>query len=57
MNISLQALRDRREQLTASLARVDDLRPGFSPRDFVNVASATVTALRRIPRDTARPIR
>src|SRR5260370_26556584 len=28
MTISLQALRDRRDQLAARLARVDDLRPG-----------------------------
>src|SRR6202011_3863109 len=28
MTISLQALRDRRDQLAASLARVNDLRPG-----------------------------
>jgi len=29
MTISLQALRDKRDQLVASLTRVDDLRPGF----------------------------
>ena len=29
MTLSLKALRDRRDQLAASLARVDDLRPGF----------------------------
>ncbi len=34
MNISLQALRDKRDQLTASLARVDDLRPGFLTARF-----------------------
>ena len=34
MAISLQALRDRRDQLTASLARVDDLRPGFLTARF-----------------------
>ena len=34
MTISLQTLRDRRDQLTASLARVDDLRPGFLTTRF-----------------------
>jgi hypothetical protein len=34
MTISLQSLRDRRDQLTASLARVDDLRPGFLTARF-----------------------
>ena len=34
MTISLQTLRDRRDQLTASLARVDDLRPGFLTARF-----------------------
>jgi hypothetical protein len=34
MTISLQALRDRRDQLAASLARVDDLRPGFLTARF-----------------------
>jgi len=34
MAISLQALRDRRDQLAASLARVDDLRPGFLSARF-----------------------
>ena len=57
MTISLQALLDKRHQLAASLARVDDLRPGFLTARFRKVASATATALRRTPRDTARPIR
>src|SRR6202163_2428925 len=34
MTISLHALRDRRDQLAASLARVDDLRPGFLTARF-----------------------
>lgn len=34
MTTSLKALRDRREQLAASLARVDDLRPGFLTARF-----------------------
>jgi len=34
VTISLQALRDRRERLAASLARVDDLRPGFLTARF-----------------------
>jgi len=34
MTISLQTLRDRRDQLAASLARVDDLRPGFLTARF-----------------------
>jgi hypothetical protein len=34
MTISLQALRDRRDQLAASLASVDDLRPGFLTARF-----------------------
>jgi hypothetical protein len=34
MSISLEALRDRRDQLAASLARVDDLRPGFPTARF-----------------------
>src|SRR4029077_5111804 len=34
MMISLQALRDRRDQLAASLARVDHLRPVFLPARF-----------------------
>src|SRR6267143_6341994 len=34
MTISLQVLRDRRDQLAASLARVDDLRPGFLTARF-----------------------
>src|SRR6201981_870970 len=34
MTISLQALRDRRDQLAPSLARVDDLRPGFLTARF-----------------------
>lgn len=34
MTISLQALRDRRDQLAASLARVEDLRPGFLTARF-----------------------
>lgn len=34
MTISLQTLRDRREQLTASLARVADMRPGFLTARF-----------------------
>src|SRR5712671_3387276 len=34
MTISLQALRDRRDQLAARLARVDDLRPGFLTARF-----------------------
>src|SRR5580704_9605906 len=34
MTISLKALRDRRDQLTASLAHVDDLRPGFLTARF-----------------------
>src|SRR5437588_6762679 len=34
MTISLQALRDKRDQLVASLARVDDLRPGFLTARF-----------------------
>src|SRR5271169_1934338 len=34
MAISLQALRDRRDQLAARLARVDDLRPGFLTARF-----------------------
>src|SRR5580704_12348056 len=34
MTISLQALRDRRDQLAASLAQIDDLRPGFLTARF-----------------------
>jgi hypothetical protein len=34
MTTSLQALRDRRDQLAASLARVDDLRSGFLTARF-----------------------
>src|SRR5258708_11369815 len=34
MTLSLQALRDKRDQLVASLARVDDLRPGFLTARF-----------------------
>src|ERR1700737_4106637 len=34
MTISLKTLRDRRDQLAASLARVDDLRPGFLTARF-----------------------
>src|SRR6266513_2882848 len=34
MTISLQALGDKRDQLVASLARVDDLRPGFLTARF-----------------------
>jgi hypothetical protein len=34
MTTSLQALRDRRDQLTASLAHVEDLRPGFLTARF-----------------------
>jgi hypothetical protein len=34
MTISLQALRDKRDQLAASLAGVDDLRPGFLTARF-----------------------
>jgi hypothetical protein len=34
MTISLQALRDKRDQLAASLASVDDLRPGFLTARF-----------------------
>ena len=34
MTISLQALRDKRDQLVTSLARVDDLRPGFLTARF-----------------------
>ena len=34
MTISLQALRDKRDQLVASLTRVDDLRPGFLTARF-----------------------
>lgn len=34
MTISLQTLRDRRDQLTASLARVADMRPGFLTARF-----------------------
>src|SRR6266481_5471247 len=34
MTISLQALRDKRDQLVASLVRVDDLRPGFLTARF-----------------------
>ncbi len=34
MTISLQALRDRRDQLAASLAHVEDLRPGFLTARF-----------------------
>jgi|SRR5579864_2685532 hypothetical protein len=34
MNSSLEALREKRDQLTASLARIDDLRPGFLTARF-----------------------
>jgi hypothetical protein len=34
MTISLQALQDRRDQLAASLAGVEDLRPGFLTARF-----------------------
>src|ERR1700756_2891297 len=34
MTVSLQALRDKRDQLAASLARVEDLRPGFLTARF-----------------------
>jgi hypothetical protein len=34
MTTSLEALREKREQLTASLARIDDLRPGFLSARF-----------------------
>jgi hypothetical protein len=34
MTTSLKALRDKREQLTASLTRIDDLRPGFLTARF-----------------------
>src|SRR6266480_4560723 len=34
MTTSLQALRDKRDQLVASLTRVDDLRPGFLTARF-----------------------
>ena len=34
MTIPLQALRDKRDQLAASLAHVDDLRPGFLTARF-----------------------
>jgi hypothetical protein len=34
MTISLQALRDKRDQLAASLAHIDDLRPGFLTARF-----------------------
>src|ERR1700732_338877 len=34
MTISLEALRDRRDQLAASLARVDDVRPVSLPAPF-----------------------
>jgi hypothetical protein len=34
MNIPLQALRDKRDQLAASLGRVEDLRPGFLTARF-----------------------
>ena len=34
MTISLQALRDKRDQLVTSLPRVDDLRPGFLTARF-----------------------
>ncbi len=34
MTIPLQALRDRRDQLAASLAGIDDLRPGFLTARF-----------------------
>jgi len=57
MTISLQALGDKRDQLVASLARVDDLRPGFLTARSVSVASPTATALRRTPRDTVLPFR
>lgn len=34
MSTSLKALRERREQLTASLTHIDDLRPGFLTARF-----------------------
>ncbi len=34
MSISLQALCDKRDQLASSLARVEDLRPGFLTARF-----------------------
>jgi hypothetical protein len=34
MSTSLETLREKREQLTASLARIDDLRPGFLSTRF-----------------------
>jgi hypothetical protein len=34
MTTSLKALRERRDQLTTSLARIDDLRPGFLTARF-----------------------
>ena len=34
MTTSLEALRERRDQLTASLARIEDLRPGFLTARF-----------------------
>lgn len=34
MTTSLKALRDKRDQLTASLAHIDDLRPGFLTARF-----------------------
>jgi len=57
MTISLQALRDRRDQLAASLASVDDLRPGFLTARFRKCASPTATAPRKTPGDMVRPIR
>ena len=34
MTISLEALREKRDELTANLARIDDLRPGFLTARF-----------------------
>jgi hypothetical protein len=41
MTTSLQALREKREQLTATLARIGDLRPGFLTARFRKCGKST----------------
>ena len=57
MTTSLQALRDRRDQLTASVAHVEGLRSGFLTARFRRCGKPNCHCAHKDSRDTVRPIR
>jgi hypothetical protein len=54
---SLKALRDKRDQLTASLAHIDDLRPGFLTARFRKCGKPNCHCVRKTLQDMVRLIR